>query len=79
MSRKIRLVAALLILSLLALGSLNALPLNHASVPASEGAGTLMAVVDWIASLFTWGGPHGKVRPHRLSKVAVQVDPDGHH
>jgi hypothetical protein len=79
MSRKIRLVAALLVLSLFALGSLNALPLNHPSELAKGGTSTLLAVVDWIASLFSWDRPHGKVPPHLQDKGLAQVDPDGHH
>jgi len=79
MSRKIRLVAALLILFLFTFGSLNALPLGHPVVPAERGAGTLMAVVDWFAALFSWDRPHGIVPKHPRPKTANQLDPDGTH
>jgi hypothetical protein len=79
MSRTIRLIAVLLFLSSLGLGALSAMPLNHPAVPADGRAGSLMAAVDWVASLFSWDKPHGKVRKPLPTKVAVQVDPDGQH
>ena len=79
MSRKIRLVAALLILCLFTLGSVNALPLGHPGVPTERGAGMLMAVVDWFTSLFSWGQPHGTAPKQPQPKTANQLDPDGSH
>jgi hypothetical protein len=76
MSRKLQFVAALLILSSLSLGTLNALPLYPAPASVHEG-GMLVAAVDWIASLFAWDRSHGKVPRHPRAKVSVQVDPDG--
>jgi hypothetical protein len=78
MSRKLQFVAALLILSSLSLGTLNALPLNPAPATVHTG-GVLVAVMDWAASLFSWGKPHGSVPKHPRSKIANQLDPDGHH
>jgi hypothetical protein len=79
MSRKLQFVAALLILSSLSLGTLNALPLHPAPAPTHEG-GALMAIVDWMISLFSWEGPHGDKAPkHPQTKYASQLDPDGHH
>jgi hypothetical protein len=78
MSRKLNFIAALLIFSSLCLGTLNALPLHPAPTPAHEG-GVLAAVEDWIASLFSWGEPHGNVPKHPRPKYASQLDPDGHH
>src|SRR3954452_17508715 len=60
MSRKLNFIAALLILSSLCLGGLNALPLHPAPASVHEG-GMLAAVEDWMASLFSWGEPHGNV------------------
>jgi hypothetical protein len=78
MSRKLQFVAALLILSSLSLGTLNALPLPPAHAVSHEG-GVLVAVVDWVTSLFSWDRSQAKApRPPR-SKIAVQVDPDGSH
>lgn len=76
MSRKLQFVAALLILSSLSLGTLNALPLQHPRAVSQE-EGMLMAVVDWITSLFSWDNLHGKPSKHPRAKVSVQVDPDG--
>jgi hypothetical protein len=77
MSRKLNFIAALLILSSLCLGTLNALPLHPAPASFHEG-GALVAVEDWIASLFSWGEPHGKApKPPRPTKAANQLDPSG--
>jgi len=75
MSRTIRLVAALLILSLLSLGSLNALPLHRSRVATDEGS-TFRAVVSWVVSLFSGEGlaPH-----HPRFKLTLQIDPNGNH
>lgn len=78
MSHKIRFAAALLILSSLSLGSLNALPLQHPRVAPHEES-TLMAAVDWLASLFSWGKPHGNVSKQPRPKYANQMDPNGQH
>jgi len=78
MSRKLRFVAVPLILSSLSLGTLNALPLHPGHAASHEG-GVLVAVVDWIASLFSWDRSHSKSPRHPQSKVAAQLDPDGSH
>ncbi len=78
MSHKIRFAAALLILSSLSLGSLNALPLHPAQAVGHEGD-VLVAVMDWMASLFSWGKPHGNVPKHPRLKYASQLDPNGQH
>lgn len=79
MSRKLNVIVALLILSSLCLGTLNALPLHPAQAVSHEG-GALVAVVDWIASLFSWGKPHGKAPKSPLpTKYANQMDPNGGH
>jgi hypothetical protein len=77
MSRKLQFVAALLIFSSLSLEKLSALPLNPAPASVHEG-GVLVAVVDWIASLFSLDRSHAKALRHSRSKVAAQLDPDGH-
>ena len=78
MSRKLQFIAALLILSSLSLGSLSALPLSPVHAVGHEG-GVLVAVMDWVASLFFWERSHAKApRPSR-SKIAAQLDPDGCH
>jgi hypothetical protein len=79
MSRKLNFIAALLILSSLCLGALNALPLHPASASVHE-EGVLVAVTDWLASLFSWGRPQGKdPKPPRPTKYANQLDPNGGH
>ena len=78
MSRKHQFVAALLILSSLSLGTLNALPLNPAPATVHEG-GALVAVMEWVTSLLSWGKPHGNTPKHPRSKIANQLDPDGNH
>ena len=78
MSRKLQFVAALLILSSLSLGSLNALPLQNPRAVPHEG-GALMAVVDWVVSHLAWGVPQGKAPSHSHSKIALQIDPSGGH
>lgn len=78
MSRKVNFIAALLILSSLSLGTLNALPLHPAQAVGHEG-GVLVAVMDWMASLFSWGKPHGNVPTHVRPKYANQMDPNGQH
>jgi hypothetical protein len=79
MSRKLNFIAALLILSSLCLGALNALPLHPAQAVSHEG-GALVALVDWVASLFSWGNPHDKApKPPRTTKYANQMDPNGGH
>jgi hypothetical protein len=78
MSRKIRFAVALLILSSLSLGSLSALPLNPAQAIGQEG-GVLVAVVDWVASVFSLDRSHAKAPRHSRSKIAAQLDPDGQH
>ena len=78
MSRKLQFIAALLILSSLSLGTLNALPLHRPrAVPQEEGK--LTAVVDWVASHLPWGMPQGKAPGHSHSKIALQIDPSGGH
>lgn len=79
MSRKIRFAAALLILGSLTCGSLSAFPLEHRTVLAQEGAGTLTVLVDWVASLFSWKRVQGTAPRHAQPKIASQLDPDGHH
>src|SRR5436853_4989008 len=76
MSRKLNFIAALLILSSLCLGTLNALPLHPAPASVHEG-GMLAAVEDWIASLFSWERSHAKAPQHSRSKIAAQLDPNG--
>lgn len=78
MSRKLQFVAVLLILSSLSLGTLNAMPLHPAPASLHEG-GALVAVMDWIASLFSWGESHGNIPKHPQSKYASQLDPNGNH
>lgn len=79
MSRKLNFIVALLILSSLCLGTLNALPLHSAPASVHE-EGALVAMMDWIASLFSWGNPHGKApKPPRFTKYANQLDPNGGH
>lgn len=78
MSRKIRFAAALLILSSLSLGSLCALPLPHPRVAHHE-ENPVMAVMDWLASFFSWTRSPGKAPSHRQSKSSYSVDPNGGH
>jgi len=79
MSRKLNFIAALLILSSLCLGTLNALPLHPAQATAQEG-GVLAAVVDWVASLFSLDRSQAKApKPPRPTKYANQMDPNGNH
>jgi hypothetical protein len=78
MSRKLQFVTALLILSSLSLGTLNALPLRHPrAVPHEEGK--LTAVVDGVASHHPWAKTQGKAPGHSHSKIALQIDPSGGH
>jgi hypothetical protein len=77
MSHKIRFVIASLIISSLTAGSLSAFPLGHPMRPADREAGALTMFVDWVASLFSWSPQHAE-RPAQ-SKMATQLDPDGHH
>jgi hypothetical protein len=79
MSRKLQFVAALLILSSLSLGSLHASPLPRHPRVAPHERGTLMAVVDWLASFLPGSISHGKAPNHSHSKVAYTVDPNGGH
>jgi hypothetical protein len=79
MSRKLTFIAALLILSSLCLGTLNALPLYPAQATAHEG-GVLAAVEGWIASLFSLDRSQAKApKPPRSTKYANQMDPNGNH
>lgn len=78
MSRKLQFVAALLILSSLSLGTLNALPLQHPRVAPHE-EGKLVVVVGWVVSHLPWGAPQGKAPNHSRSKIALQIDPSGGH
>ena len=77
MSRKIQVATALLILSLLACGSLNASPLGHQALPGATGSGVLATLVEWIGSLLPWGHPHGKAPHQSQSKGTFTVDPNG--
>jgi hypothetical protein len=79
MSRKIRLAAALLMVSSLTSGSLNAFPLAHSPVFADRGTGSLTTLVNWIGSFSSGAKPHGKVPKPVRSKIASQLDPDGNH
>jgi hypothetical protein len=79
MSRIIRLVAAVLILSSLSLGALNALPLSRSQTPVNDGVGRLIALADWVTSLLPLGKPHSKAPSHSRSKVMMSVDPNGGH
>jgi hypothetical protein len=79
MYNKFRFFTALLIISALTCGSLSAFPLGHRTVLANEGAGTLTAVMEWVASLFIGDKPHGKLPKHPLAKGTAQIDPDGQH
>jgi len=77
MSRKLQFVAAaLLILSSLNLGTLNALSLPHPRVAPQEG-GTLLAVVDWLTFFLPGSKPHGKAPHHSRTKSSYAVDPNG--
>jgi len=76
MSRKLQFVAALLILSSLSLGTLNALPLPHPRVAPHEG-GALSAVVDWLTSFLPGSQLHGKAPHHPRPKSSYAVDPNG--
>ena len=82
MSRKLQFVVALLILSSLSLGTLNALPLHPAPASVHEG-GVLVAMIDWVASLFSLDRSQAKApkppRPTRPTKYANQMDPNGNH
>jgi len=79
MSRKLNFIAALLILSSLCLGTLNALPLHPAPASVQEG-GVLVAVMDWVASLFSLDRSQAKApKPPRPTKYASQLDPNGGH
>jgi hypothetical protein len=79
MSRKLQFVAALLILSSLSLGTLNALPLQPAPASVHEG-GVLVAVMDWIASLFSLDRSQARApKPPLPTKYANQMDPNGGH
>jgi hypothetical protein len=78
MSRKLKFVAALLILSSLSLGTLNALPLQPVQAAGHEG-GMLVVMMDWMISLFSWGKPHGSTPKQLKPKYASQLDPNGGH
>jgi hypothetical protein len=79
MSRKLNFIVALLILSSLCLGTLNALPLQPAPASVHEG-GVLVAVMDWVASLFSLDRSQVKApKPPRPTKYASQMDPNGNH
>ncbi|MFL6264188.1 MAG: hypothetical protein ACJ76Y_31265 [Thermoanaerobaculia bacterium] len=78
MSRKLQFVTAVLILSSLSLGTLNALPLHPAQAFGHEEC-MLVAMVDWVAALFSLDRSHAKAPRHSRSKVAAQLDPDGSH
>ena len=79
MTGKIRFGAVLLIVSAMTCGRLEASPLSHRAMLGEEGVPALTAIVDWVSSLFSWGGPQAKSPRHRAAKVGAQVDPDGQH
>lgn len=79
MSRKLNFIVALLILSSLCLGALNALPLHPAPAVSYE-RGVLAAVMDWVASMFSLDRSQAKApKPPRPTKYANQMDPNGNH
>ena len=79
MSSKLRGAAAVLIVSAMTCGSLSAISLEPRASLGDTGTFSLNAIVHWMAHVFSWGEPHGKLPKPPRSKVAVQVDPDGHH
>jgi hypothetical protein len=79
MTGKIRFGAVLLIVSAMTCGSLGASPVVHRAMLGEEGVPSLTAIVDWVSSLFSWGGLDFKSPRHRTAKVGAQIDPDGQH
>jgi hypothetical protein len=79
MSRKVRFTAASLIVFSLTAGSLSAVPLSHPTAFAGRGTDTLTLFVDWMVGLFSGDRPRAKAPRPRQSKMATQLDPDGHH
>jgi hypothetical protein len=76
MSPKIRLVSALLVIAVLASGSLGARPLvPHQRI--SESDGVLTAIVEWFVSLFTPDRPTEPVHRRTQTKAGSQMDPNG--
>jgi hypothetical protein len=79
MSPKVRFAAALVILTSLFCGGLNALPLGPRATPAEESAGVLTELVQWIVSFFSESRPDGKAPEYPQTRIGSQLDPDGNH
>lgn len=77
MHRKVRLVAVLLVLALLASGAAQAMPLSGGPSPASESGGILARVWEWIASLFRIDGSSGGDYKSIWEGEGSQADPNG--
>ena len=79
MSRKMRSLAVLVVLALVATGSVGALPLE-ATRTAEGGTGFLFQIWEWLAS---WAEPEGAQTGHDLGqpqeKEGSQMDPNGGH
>ncbi len=79
MTGKIRYGAVRMIVSAMTCGSLEASPLSHRAMLGEDGVPALTAIVDWVSSLFSWGGLDFRSPRHRTAKVGAQIDPDGQH
>lgn len=76
---RIRIVAALLVMSLLLSTGLNAAPSRPHSVPREDQAGLLERLVEWVAVIFSPAEPGDRGPEPAQAKIATQLDPDGNH
>ena len=80
MFRIFRFAAAVLVVSTLTFGSLEALALTSPRGPVQRDRGSLLeAVVEWIAAIVLPGRPTPNDPVSSQTKEGSQLDPDGHH
>jgi hypothetical protein len=79
LSIKIRFVAVLSIASVMTCGSLGAFTLGQRALPGARPTPVLTELMDWVASFLPSGRLQGKSPKAPHSKIAAQMDPDGHH
>lgn len=76
---RIRIVTALLVMSLLLSTSLNAALSRPRLVPRADQAGLLERLVEWVAAVLSPAEPEDRGPEPAQTKIATQLDPDGNH
>ena len=76
---RIRIVTALLVMSLLLSTSLNAALSRPRLVPRADQAGLLERLVEWVAAVLSPAEPGERSPEPAPTKLGSQMDPDGNH